>query len=93
MPDQHFAEANRIYNRIKKEEKIYDAGLVDLGRLRREYRGKPAVNSLAEEIETDHRDARLYADYLLGNVMKCEDPGDFAACRTGITKEVISCRI
>lgn len=89
VPDQHFTEANKIYNRIKKEEKIFDAGLVDLGRLRREYRGKPTVNSLAEEIETDNRDARLYADYLLGNVMKCEDPGDFATCRTGITKEVM----
>lgn len=89
IPENYYTAANEIYNRIKKEEKIYDTGLVDLGKLRKEFLKKPLEGSLAEEIETEDPDARLYADYLLGSVMKCEDVRELNRYRTAITKEVM----
>lgn len=89
IPPEYYTAANEIYNRIKKEEKIYDTGLVDLGKLKEEYAGKPQKGSLAEEIETEDPQARLYADYLLGNVIKCEDVRELNRYRTAITREVM----
>lgn len=89
IPGQYYAAANEIYNKIKKEEKIYDTGLVDLAKLKKEFTKKPLAGSLAEEIETDHPEARLYADYLLGNVMKCDDVRELNRYRTAITREVM----
>ena len=89
VPAGYFPEANRIYDAIRKEERIYDAGIVDIAKLRNEFRKSPEPGSLAEEIETDHEDARLYADYLLGNVMKCEDVRDLNRYHTAITKSVM----
>lgn len=89
IPEQYYTTANEIYNRIKKEEKIYDTGLVDLAKLGKEFTKKPLNGSLAEEIETEDPKARLYADYLLGNVMKCEDVRELNQYHTAITKEVM----
>ena len=89
IPEQYYTTANEIYNRIKKEEKIYDTGLVDLAKLGKEFIKKPLNGSLAEEIETEDPKARLYADYLLGNVMKCEDVRELNRYHTAITKEVM----
>ncbi len=89
VPEKYFAEASRIYDRIRREEEIYDAGIVDLGRMRLEYDGSVREGSLAEEIETDNADARLYADYLLGGVIKCEDAATLNHHRTAITKSVM----
>ncbi|MDO5703363.1 MAG: SbcC/MukB-like Walker B domain-containing protein, partial [Lachnospiraceae bacterium] len=50
---------------------------------------KPQKGSLAEEIETEDPDARLYADYLLGNVMKCENVSELNRYQTAITKNVM----
>ena len=89
VPEQYYRTANEIYNRIKKEEKIYDTGLVDLAKLKKEYTKEALKGSLAEEVETEDPEARLYADYLLGNVMKCENVRDLNRYRTAITKEVM----
>ena len=89
IPEQYYTAANEIYNRIKKEEKIYDTGLVDLIKLKKEFTKKPLKGSLAEEIETEDPEARLYADYLLGTVMKCENIRELNRYRTAITKEVM----
>ena len=89
VPEEYFSSAAEIYNQIRKEEKIYDAGLVDIGKLRRSFSGSPEENSLAAEIETDHPDARLYADYLLGRVIKCEKAGELNRYRTAITKNAV----
>ena len=89
VPEQYYRTANEIYNRIKREEKIYDTGLVDLAKLKKEYTKEALKGSLAEEVETEDPEARLYADYLLGNVMKCENVRDLNRYRTAITKEVM----
>ena len=85
VPEEYYGDALAIYDRQKKEQKIWDAGLVDLGKLRRNFSKKPMVGSLAEEIETDHPDARLYANYLLGGVIKCENVQELNRHKTAIT--------
>ena len=85
VPEEYYADALEIYDRQRKEQKIWDAGLVDIGKLKRNFSKKPQAGSLAEEIETDHLDARLYADYLLGGVMKCENIRELNQYKTAIT--------
>ena len=85
VPEEYYADALEIYDRQRKEQKIWDAGLVDIGKLKRNFSKKPQAGSLAEEIETDHPDARLYADYLLGGVMKCENIRELNQHKTAIT--------
>ena len=85
VPEEYYADALEIYDRQRKEQKIWDAGLVDIGKLKRNFSKKPRAGSLAEEIETDHPDARLYADYLLGGVMKCENIRELNQYKTAIT--------
>jgi uncharacterized protein YPO0396 len=89
VPPEYYRDANEIYNGLKKEEKMYDTGLVDIGRLRAEFDKKPMQGSLAEEIETEDEAARLYADYLLGNVMKCEDISRLNTYRIAVTRNVM----
>ena len=89
VPEEYYKDASRIYDQIRREEQIYDTGIVDLGKLRDEYDGKICEGSLAEEVETEHKDARLYADYLLGRVIKCEDAASLNRYKTAITKNVM----
>ena len=86
VPEEYYKEALRIYNQEKREKEIYDTGLVDIGKLRKNFGKKPMAGSLAEEIETENPDARLYADYLLGGVMKCDDVGELNQHKISITK-------
>lgn len=51
VPEEYYGDALAIYDRQKKEQKIWDAGLVDIGKLRRNFSKKPMEGSLAEEIE------------------------------------------
>ncbi|WP_125142765.1 ATP-binding protein [Clostridium transplantifaecale] len=86
VPEEYYKEALRIYNQEKREKEIYDAGLVDIGKLRKNFGKKPMAGSLAEEIETEHPDARLYADYLLGGVVKCDDVDELNQHKISITR-------
>ena len=93
VPEKDYGKALHIYDEARKELNIYDAGLIDIGKLRRDQEGKttakPQAGSLSEEIETDDQDARLYIDYLLGNVMKCESVDELNKYRIGITRSVM----
>lgn len=93
VPEKDYRKALHIYDEARKELGIYDAGLIDIGKLRRDQEGKtfatPGAGSLSEEIETDDPDARLYIDYLLGNVMKCESVDELNKYRIGITRSVM----
>ncbi|WP_130837789.1 ATP-binding protein [Lachnoclostridium sp. Marseille-P6806] len=101
VPAEYYRDALVIYDHAKREQGVYDAGLVDIGSLRRDYEQKSrqaltdpkgSLNStgkagaLSEEIETDNPDARLYVDHLLGNVMKCGDVMELNRYRTAITR-------
>jgi len=83
----YFGEALRIYNRVKKEEGIHDIGLVDIGKLQADAKITVMKNSLAEEIETEDKNGRTYADFLLGKVIKCEHVDELRKFRTSITAD------
>lgn len=89
VPAEVYRDANQIYSRVKKQERLFDVGLVDLGRLRKDFHKGAMKGSLAEEIQTENSDARLYADYLLGNVIKCDDVRKINRWRTAITRDVM----
>lgn len=82
---QYYQEAVNIYNSLDKS-KFYDAGIIDIGKIA-EDKYKVVKNSLAEEVVTDNKYARVYIDYLLGRVVKCEDINNIRNFRTAITKE------
>lgn len=68
---EYFLDALRIYDKLKNQMGFYGFGLVDLGRLADKH-PKALQGSLAEEIITENHMARLYTDFLLGQLMKCE---------------------
>lgn len=86
LDEAYFADALQIYNEAKKTEGLSEFGLVDIGKLRKA-ETQVFKNSLAGEIETKHADARLYANYLLGRVVKCENIVDLRRYKTAITAE------
>ena len=69
-PD-YFLDALRVYDRLKFEKRFYDLGLVDTGRLM-ELNPTPMENSLAQEIETANHYARIFVNYVMGSVIKCD---------------------
>ncbi|MFU0831329.1 MAG: hypothetical protein ACFWUC_00065 [Oscillospiraceae bacterium] len=83
---EHFQTALTIYNRVKEKRNIYGVRLVDIGRIQKR---NPICqrNSLAEEIETDHPMARLYIDYLLGRVIKCDHVSQLRNYSVAVTDE------
>lgn len=81
---RYFQEALQIYDRLKFERGYFDIGLVDLEKVEAA-RPQALPGSLAEEVETGSPAARAYADYLLGQVMKCQTPGELRRHSTAIT--------
>ena len=67
----YYIEALVYYNQIRKEHHLYDVSLIDGEKVLAEA-PKSLTGSLAEEIVTDHPQARAYVDYLLGRVIKCD---------------------
>ncbi len=84
VPPEFFVSALKIYDQLKFERQFYDIGLVDIGKLQ-ELNPRLMPGSLAEEVVTDNPYARVFADYLLGRVMKCEQVEDLRCHRTAIT--------
>ena len=82
---QYYQKAINIYKRLDKRQ-FYDAGIVDVEKIAKD---KYAVvrNSLAEEIVTDNEYVRVYINYLLGRVIKCNDFNDIREHKTAITKD------
>ncbi len=81
---EHYEEALRLYEKVKKEENIYDVGLVDLKKVSEHHREAKA-GSLAEEISTEDVLIRYYMDYLLGGLMKVDRVEDLRKFRNSIT--------
>lgn len=84
VPPEYFNPALKIYDRLKFERQFYDIGLVDIGKLQ-ELNPRAKKGSLAEEVITDNPYARVFADYLLGRVMKCEQVEELRRYRTAVT--------
>jgi uncharacterized protein YPO0396 len=81
---EHFVIALNVYDAIKRDRHIYDTGLVDIEKIEKlQPRAEPG--SLAEEIATDNSYVRLFLDYTLGHVMKCDKVNELRRHRTAIT--------
>jgi len=81
-----YSTALNIYNRIKNEYKE-SFGLVDISKLRERESINATSGSLAEKVETDNPDARLYIDYLLGRVMCCNNVNKLRQHKISITAQ------
>jgi energy-coupling factor transporter ATP-binding protein EcfA2 len=86
VPQEYFQTALCVFDSIKREKAIYGTGIVDIEKLART---KPTADSgsLAEEIETDDPDIRLFLNYTLGRVKKCDRVGDLRRFHTSVTDE------
>lgn len=86
VPPQYVRLAVRVFDRIKREKKVYDTGVVDTEKILKK-QPQAKKNSLAEEIESDNPCVRAYLDYLLGRVMKCDTPERIRNYPVSITDE------
>lgn len=86
VPQEYFRDALRVFDAIKREKAIYGTGIVDIEKLRKL---NPAADagSLAEEITTDDAEVRLFLDFSLGRVQKCDGVGELRRYRTSITDD------
>lgn len=86
VPEKYYNDALHIYEQAKAERHLYDAGIIDIGKLKKEYIPHIKQNCLAEEIESDYPDALLFAQYLLQDVIKCANVDELNENKIGITK-------
>ena len=86
VAEESYQAAAAIYNAVKDALHIHGVAVVDIAAIRRLHPER-RPGSLAEEIVTQDADARLYADFLLGRVMKCENLEEHNRQEISITKE------
>lgn len=81
---EYFVDALKVYDRLKFEKGFYDWGLVDTGKIAalKPYRDQ---GSLAEEVLTDNKYARLFIDHLIGRLMKCDQVDSLREYERAIT--------
>lgn len=81
-----YVEALQYYDRLRHERNLYDVSLID---------GEKALadaparlpGSLAEEVVTEHPQARAYVDFLLGRVIKCDRVEDLRRYERAVTDQ------
>ncbi|MDR2149388.1 MAG: hypothetical protein LBO67_00905 [Spirochaetaceae bacterium] len=86
VPPQYFPAALQIYNAIKHERRVYRTGIVDIEKIEK-LNPKAEPESLAEELTTENPHVRLFLDYTLGRVMKCETAAELRRFRTALTSD------
>ncbi|HHY82019.1 MAG TPA: hypothetical protein GX505_04985 [Clostridiales bacterium] len=81
---QYFIDALKVYDRLKFKMGFYDWGIIDTDKLERI---KPQAEkiSLAEEVETGNTYARMFIDYVMGRVIKCDKVEDLRNYGRAIT--------
>lgn len=83
----YYEEALKIYHQMAKENQNYHSfGLVDVEKIKQENRNVEEHN-LAEEIITQNELAKVYIEYLLGRVIKCENLSELRKHKIAITSE------
>jgi len=87
VPAAEYGKALHIYDQIKRTEEVSGAGLVDLEKLKNRESISAKRSSLAGQVMTEDPDARIYIDYLLGNVICCDTVDQLRDYKTAITKE------
>jgi uncharacterized protein YPO0396 len=83
---EHFSIALHVYDSIKRKRAIYNTGLVDIEKIER-LSPLAEAGSLAEEIKTENHWVRLFLDYTLGRVMKCNKLNELRNHRTSVTDD------
>lgn len=71
VEEDYYDEAAKLLSRICREFGYYAVSVVDTGRLL-DHGFDADRGSVAEEIETDDDGARVYSNFLLGRLKKCE---------------------
>jgi len=79
-----YTEALQIYDQIRHERNLYDVSLIDGDKVLGD---KPVClpGSLAEEVLTEHPQARAYVYFLLGRVIKCDRVEDLRQHERAVT--------
>jgi energy-coupling factor transporter ATP-binding protein EcfA2 len=86
VPPEHFAAARRVYDAVKHERRVYRTGIVDVEKIEK-FNPKVEPGSLAEELSTENPWVRLFLNYALGRVMKCENVDELRRFRTALTSD------
>lgn len=86
VPPEFVKLAIRVFGRIKRERAVYDTGIVDVEKITRK-NPNAEPNSLATELDTTNQYVRVYLDYLLGRVMKCDSAKNIRNYPVSITDE------
>jgi uncharacterized protein YPO0396 len=80
---EHFDAALGIYERVKSKKHVYGVGLINTQKLD-EY-SDCSEDSLACVVTSENRFAKLYANMILGKVVRCSDVNDLKKYKTSIT--------
>lgn len=84
---QFYRDASIIYKELSKNNKVYHSyGLVDVEKVMNE-KFEVLPNSLAEEILSDNKFAKCYAEYLLGRVTKVDSINEIRNYKIAITSD------
>ena len=83
---KYYSEAANIYRNMAKDGKYYGFGIVDVENIQK-LNPKAEQNSLAEELDTQDDFAKVYINYLLGRVIKCEKTADLRIYKTAMTAD------
>ena len=86
VPPQFVRLAINVFDRIKRDKAVYDTGVVDIEKIIAK-NPQAVKNSLATEIDTNNQNVRVYLDYLLGRVIKCDNAAHIRENRISITDE------
>lgn len=83
---EYYLEAHEILKELCSRTSFYGTSLVDQAKII-EKNFACERGSLAEEIITDHVGARIYSNFLIGRLMKCQNVKEARNSGNGITKE------
>jgi uncharacterized protein YPO0396 len=88
MPPERFEAALDVLERARAGERIYDVGLLDLGKAQSEAR--PAQpGSLARQVRARTSLIQAYIDSVLGDVITCDAVSQLRRYRRAVTAEVV----
>ena len=82
---RYYDAALQIYNRVKSHRNIHGVGLVNTKKIATYNSSQP--RSLASIITSDNVDAKRYINYVLGNVIMCDDVTELENYSAAITNE------
>lgn len=80
---RYYDAALQIYNRVKGSRNIYGVGLVNTKKIGGY--NNPQPGSMASIIKSDNLDAKRYINYLVGNLILCDDVAELENYQAAIT--------